>query len=141
MKSLSLSCDGGQPWLPRFNRCKCAHLLRDLAASAGLPPQSAPEAEDPDTDVNDIYTLAAAAYICIKLHSAKYPDRAPFHLPDPRQPARSLTDLLTALAAILGRRQPHNVPPQPGQSTKLLPKILDPGVSELRVADPHWHTG
>ena len=30
--------------------------------------------------------------------------------PDPRQPARSLTDLLRALAATLGRRQPRNVP-------------------------------
>ena len=26
--------------------------------------------------------LAAAAYICIKLHSARYPDPAPFQLPD-----------------------------------------------------------
>ena len=47
----------------------------------------------------------------IKLHSARYPDQAPFQLPDPRQPARSLNDLLTALAAVLGRRQPRNVPP------------------------------
>ena len=47
----------------------------------------------------------------MKLHSARFPDPAPFQLPDPRRPARSLTDLLTALAAILGRRQPHNVPP------------------------------
>ena len=69
------------------------------------------EAESPDIDVNDVYPLAAAAYICIKLHPARYPDPAPFQLPDPRQLARSLTDLLTTLAAILGRRQPHNVPP------------------------------
>ena len=68
------------------------------------------EAEDPDIDVNDVYLLAAAAYICIELHSARYPGPAPIQLPDPRQPARSLTDLLTALAAILDRRQPHNVP-------------------------------
>ena len=34
----------------------------------------------------------------------KVPDLAPFQLPDPRQQARSLT-------AVLGRRQPHNVPP------------------------------
>ena len=47
--------------------------------------------------------LAAVAYICIKLHSARYPDPAPYQLPDPRQPARSVTDLLTTLAAILGR--------------------------------------
>ena len=52
-----------------------------------------------------------AAYICSTLHSARHPDLAPLQLPDPQQPARSLTDLLTILAAILGRRQPHNVPP------------------------------
>ena len=46
-----------------------------------------------------------------KLHSARYPDPAPVQLPDPQQLARSLTDLLTALAAILGKRQPRNVPP------------------------------
>ena len=49
--------------------------------------------------------------LCIKLHSARYPDPAPFQLPDPRQPARSLTGFLTALAAVVGSRQPHNVPP------------------------------
>ena len=47
----------------------------------------------------------------IKLHSARYPDLAPFQLPDPRQAIRSLIDLLTALAATLGKRQPRNVPP------------------------------
>ena len=46
-----------------------------------------------------------------RLAFALNPDPAPFQRPDPRQPARSLTDLLTALAAILGRRQPRNVPP------------------------------
>ena len=68
------------------------------------------EAEGHDIDVNDVCPLAGAAYICIKLHSARYPDLAPCQLPDLRQPARYLTDLLTTLAAILGRRQP-NVPP------------------------------
>ena len=29
---------------------------------------------------------------------------------DPLQPARSLTDLLTAIAALLAKRQPHNAP-------------------------------
>ena len=52
----------------------------------------------------------AAAYVCIKLHSTRYPDRASFQLPDPRQPACS-TDLLTAVADILGRRQNRNLPP------------------------------
>ena len=50
----------------RFNRCKCAHLLRDLAATADLLDLTRrwwSEAEDPDIDVNDVYTLAAAAYI------------------------------------------------------------------------------
>ena len=75
------------------------------------------EAEDPDTGVNDVYPLVAAAYICIEMHSARYPDPAPCQLPDPRQPARSLTDLLTTRSC--GRR------------------IWHPGVSELRVDDPH----
>ena len=122
-----LSAQPAPTALQRFNRCKCAHLLRDLAATADLPPHSAlfsqqlldlthrwwSEAEGPDIDVNDVYPLAAAAYICIKLHSARYPDPAPLQLPDPRQPARSLTDLLTTLAAVLGRREPHNVGGRP----------------------------
>ena len=89
--------------LQRFSRCKCAHLLRDLAAAADLPLTVSAlfsqqlldlthrwwsEVEDPDIDVNDTYFLAAAACTCIKLHSARYPDLAPFQLPDPREPAR-----------------------------------------------------
>ena len=54
--------------------------------------------------------FAAAVYIHIKLHSARYPDPAPFQLPDPRQPARSLSDLLPAIAALLAGRRPHNAP-------------------------------
>ena len=46
----------------------------------------------------------------IKPHSARCPDRAPFQLPGLRQPARSLTDLLTAIAALLARHQPVNAP-------------------------------
>ena len=68
------------------------------------------EREDPDIDVNDVYTFAAAVYIHIKLHSARYPDPAPFHLPDPRQSARSFTDLLTAIVALLAKRLSHNAP-------------------------------
>ena len=45
--------------------------------------------------------------ICIELHSARYTDPAPFQLPYPQQ----LTDVLTALAAVLRTRQPRNVPP------------------------------
>ena len=103
-------------------RRKSARLLRDLAATADLPPHCVlfsqqlldlthrwwSEAEDPDMD--DVYPLAAAAEICIKLHTTRYPDLAPLRLPDPRQPARSLTDLLTALAGFLDRRQPHSIP-------------------------------
>ena len=60
------------------------------------------EAEDPDIVVNDIYTLPAADYICKKKkQSARYPDLAPCQDPDPQQPSRSLTDLLTTLAANL----------------------------------------
>ena len=47
----------------------------------------------------------------IKLHSARYPHPSPFQLPDTRQPAHSLADLLTSVVAVLGRCQPHNVPP------------------------------
>ena len=111
--------------LQRSNRGKCAHLLRDLNATAVLPPRCPllalqlldltrrwwSESEGPDIEEGDVHSLTAAAYIGIRLHSARYPDRAPFQLPDPQQPARSLTDLLTALAATLGRRQPRNVPP------------------------------
>ena len=109
--------------LQRSNRGNCAHLLRDLAASVDLSPHSVlfsqqlldlthrwwSEAEGPD--IGDVYLLAAAAYIRIELHSARYLDPASFQLPDPRQLACSLTDILTTLAALLGRRQPHNVPP------------------------------
>ena len=119
-----LSAQPGPTALQRFNRFKCALLLLDLAAIADLPPHSVllsqqllhlthrwwSEAEGSDIEVNDIYLLAAQAYTCIKLHSARYPEPVPFQLLDPRQPARSLTDLLTALAAILDRRQPHSVP-------------------------------
>ena len=94
--------------LQRSNRGKCAQKPRDFAATAELPPHSAlfsqqlqdlthrwSEAEGPDIDVGDVYPLATAVYICINLHSARYPDPASPQLPDPQQPARSLTDLLT----------------------------------------------
>ena len=109
------------------NRGECAHLLRDLDATADLPPHCSllalllldltyrwwSESEGPDIEEGDVFASAAAAKIGIKLHSARYPDPAPFLRadPQPRQPARSLTDLRTALAATIGRRQPHNVPP------------------------------
>ena len=62
--------------LQRSNRRKCGHLLRDLAATADLPPHSAlfsqqlmdlthgwwSDDEGPDIDVGDVYPLAAASY-------------------------------------------------------------------------------
>ena len=65
------------------------------------------ETEGPDIEEGGGYSLAAAACMGLKLHFARYPDRAPFQRPDPGQPDRALTDLLTALAATLGRRQPR----------------------------------
>ena len=58
--------------------------VRDLAATADLPPHCArfsqqlldltcrwwTQTEDPDIDINDVHSLAAAVYIHIKLHSA-----------------------------------------------------------------------
>ena len=61
-----------------------------------------------EIEEGDVYSLAAAAQKANKRH---YPDPAPFQLPDPRQPARSLTNLLKARAVILGRRRPRNAPP------------------------------
>ena len=106
--------------LQRSNRGKFAHLLRDLDATADTPhhcPLFAlqlldlthrrwSESQGPDIEEGDVYSLLA-----LKLHSVRNPDLTPFQLSDPRQPARSVTDLLTALAATLGKRQPRNVPP------------------------------
>ena len=62
-----------------------------------------------DIDINEIHFFAAAVYIHIKLHSARYPDPAPISAY--RHPAASsLTDLFTAVAALLAWRQPHNAP-------------------------------
>ena len=61
-----------------------------LSATAGLDSQGGchQKLKTPtSTRTMSIYSLAAAAYICIKLHSARYPDPAPSQLPDPRQPA------------------------------------------------------
>ena len=108
----------------RENRGKCAHLMRDLDATADLPPHCSllalqlpdlthrrwSQSEGPGIAEGDLFTLAAAASIGIKLHSARYPDPTPFLQPDPqqpRQPARSLT--YSRLSPL--RRQPHNVPP------------------------------
>ena len=99
----------------RYNRRKCAHLLRDLATTVDLPPHSAffslqlldlahrwSEREDNDIQIFDVLPLAARVHILVKMN----PPRAP----DPQQPARPLADLLTASARLLARRLPHNVP-------------------------------
>ena len=109
---------------------KCAHLLRDLAATVDLPPHSSlfslqlldlahrwSEREDNDIDIFDVLPLAAVVYIQIKLNSALAPDPDPF--PDPQQPARPLADLLTAITRLLARRQLHNAAHgRRGQSSK-----------------------
>ena len=72
-----LSAQPAPTALQRFNRCKCAHLLWNLAATprphstlfSQLTHKWWSDAEHPDIDVNDVYLLAAAAFICIKLHS------------------------------------------------------------------------
>ena len=111
--------------LQMYHRRKCAFLLRDLAAAANLPPHGALLSqqlldlthrrwtERADTDIgHQRYPspCSRAVYIHIKLHSEGVPGPAPFQLPDPLQPACSLTDLLTAIAALLTRRQPHSAP-------------------------------
>ena len=68
------------------------------------------EREDNDTDIVDVHALAAAVYIHFKFHSARYPDPVPYQFPDPQQSVRPLADLLTAMAALLARRPPHNAP-------------------------------
>ena len=72
--------------LQRSNRGKCAHLLSGFAATADLPPHCPlfalqlldlthrwwSETEGPDIEEGDAYSLAAAAYVYIKLHYAGY---------------------------------------------------------------------
>ena len=111
--------------MQRYVRRKCGFLLRDLVAAANLPPHGAlfsqqlldlthrwwTEREQIPTLTSTMSTpFAAAVYIHIKLHSERYPGPAPFQLPDPLQAARFLTDLLTDVAVLLARRQPHNAP-------------------------------
>ena len=91
-KSKSLSCARGQPWLAQFSQI----LQRGQSGSwhhANLPPHCPlfalqlldlthrwwSESEGPDIEEGDFYSLAAAAHIGIKLHSARYPDPSSFH--------------------------------------------------------------
>ena len=91
-----LSAQPAPTALQRSNRGKCAHLLRDLAATADLPPHSALLSQQlldltrggglklrAPTSMRVMSILAAAASFCVKLHSARYSDPAPFQLPDP----------------------------------------------------------
>ena len=91
------------------NRRKSAFPLRDLAAAANLPPHRARQREQISTLTSTISTPRSRS-LHSHQHSGRYPGLAPFQLPDPLQPARSLTDLLTAIAALLARRQPHSAP-------------------------------
>ena len=100
--------------LQRFNRCKCAHFLRHLAAAADLPPNSAlfslqlldlthswwSEAEDPTS--TSTMSIPLRQRLTFALNCTLIRPHFSFQIP--------LTDLLTTLAAVLGSRQPHNVP-------------------------------
>ena len=81
--------------LQRFSRRKCSHLLRDVAATADLPPHSAlfslqlldlahRWSEREDNDIFDVLPPAATVHIQIKFISALHPDPDPF--PDPSNP-------------------------------------------------------
>ena len=95
--------------LQRFSRRKCAFLLCDLTATVDLLPHGAlfsqqlldlthrwwTEREDRDIDINGVHPSQPHS----TLTSSCIPDPAPFQLPDHRQPALSLTDFITAIAA------------------------------------------
>ena len=89
--------------LQRYNRRKCAHLLRDLAATADLPPNSAlftqqlldlthrwSEREDNDIDIGDVHPGCRSP---IRFHTYPRPSAA-----------------CSPTAALLARRQHHNAP-------------------------------
>ena len=107
-----------------------------LSSNFGSPDGCAPDLERMggrssrlDVKVNEILFQLAA-------------DPAPFQLPDLWHPARSLTDLLTAITALLARHQPHNVPLLHSAWTVhevIAEEKPHPGVSQLRA----WsiHTG
>ena len=97
-----------------YNRRKCADAPRDLAATADLPhhraffslqlldlPHRWYEWQDNNIHIFDVPPLAATVYIMVKMN--------PVPSPDPLQPARSLADLLTAIARLFGRR-PRDAP-------------------------------
>ena len=109
-----LSAQQAPTALQRFNRRKCALLLRELAATADLPPHSArfsqqlldlthrwwTEREDPDIDINDVHPSQpryAFTSSCIPRGILIW---LLFSCQTPRQPARSLNDLLAAIAAL-----------------------------------------
>ena len=136
-------CPSAQPAhtaLQRFNRCMCAHLLRDLAATADLPPHSAlfsqqlldlphrrlSEAEDPDIDVNDIHRLRPRptfALNCTPQGTLIQPHSS-FQTPG-SQPAPSPTFSRLSLLFSTGvSLTTFHLCTQPGQSTKLLLKKI-----------------
>ena len=56
--------------------CRAAAPLPALRSAAGPDPHHRwwSETDGPDIEEEDVYSLAAAAHIGIKLHSARYPD-------------------------------------------------------------------
>ena len=118
-------------------RPTCAPLPASRTAAAGLDPQGG--GLSPRAPMS--YTLAAAAFDGIELHSSRCQDPAPFQLPDCRQPARSLTDLLTALAATLGRRKPRNVLPL--HTAQAVHEVVTEGyrILDTESRDGDFHVG
>ena len=84
------------------------------------------ESEGPDIDGRDVYSLAAAAYVGIKLHSVRYPEPAHFSFQTPgSRPASSPTfSQLSLLFSAGASLTTFRLCTQPRQSTKLLPMII-----------------
>ena len=131
--------------LHKYNRRKCAHLERDLAATVDLPPHSAffslqlldlahrwSEREDNDIHIFDVFPLAATVYLLVKMNPAR--------APDPPQPVRPVADLPTVIARLLARRQPHNAPPLHAAWTIqqiVSEEVSHPGSTQLRAWNIH----
>ena len=131
----------------RYNRRKCALLLLDLAAAANLPPHGAlfsqqlldpthrewTERADTDIDINDIHSSQPQSTFtssCILRGIQVWPHSSFQTLCS--QPARSLTDLLTALHYCT----------QPGRSNKLSQKsVVSWSQFTMSLARPHWRLG
>ena len=109
--------------LQSFQRRMCAHFQRDFAATANLPPHSAlssqqlldltdPQVVDGKRRKRHRHHRCPPPRSC-GLHSyqaafCEVPRSGPILAPRASAACPSLTDLLTATAALLARRQPHN---------------------------------